>query len=100
MRFVFSRLSPLKCLQILYKGGVGGDLLTLFTSGRVCSLPVGQNIRIWEFFGSDLHLDFCASRSLHLPPTPTASRRAKASEVALSQKVTLQLTPLAVWSSA
>lgn len=38
---------------------VGGDLLTLFTWRRFCSLPVGHNIGILEFFGSDLHLDFC-----------------------------------------
>lgn len=51
---------------------VGGDLLTLFTPRRFCSLPFGQNIRILEFFGSDLHLDFCTSGC----PTPWQPLRA------------------------
>lgn len=54
---------------------VGGDLLTLFTWRRFCSLPVGQNIRILEFFGSDLHLDFC-TRGCPTPWHPLAQPQA------------------------
>lgn len=56
---------------------VGGDLLTLFTWRRFCSLPVGQNIRILEFFGSDLHLDFC-TRGCPTPWQPLAEPQASA----------------------
>lgn len=52
---------------------VEGDLLTLFTRRRFCSLPVGHNTGILEFFGADLHLDFCTRGC----PTPlSASHRA------------------------
>lgn len=47
-------------------------MLTLFTWGKFCSLPEGQQIGIWEFFGSDLHLDLCASGC----PTPPPSLKA------------------------
>lgn len=70
MRFVFSWLSRLKCLQTLSGRVVwGADSLTLFTWGGFRSLLVGQNIRILEFFGSDLHLDFCTRGC----PTPWQS---------------------------
>lgn len=55
---------------------VGGDLLTLFTWRRFCSLPVGQNIRILEFFGSDLHLDFC-TRGCPTPWLPLTEPQAR-----------------------
>lgn len=66
---------------------VEGDLLTLFTQRGFCSLPVGHNSGILEFFGADLHLDFCARGC----PTPlSASRRA----TSLPRRATLQWTPL------
>lgn len=49
------------------EGIVGSDLLTLFTRRRFCSLPFTQNIMILEFFGSDLHLDFCIYSMPHPP---------------------------------
>lgn len=89
MRFVFSWLSQLKRIQIFQKGGggcTGGDSLTLFTWGKFCSLPVGQHIRIQDFFGSDLHLDLCAVLAGAPPPPPCERRPIQSLSLKLFQK--------------
>lgn len=74
MRFLYSHgCFFLNVSRFFTERIVGGDLLTLFTRRRFCSLPVGHNIGILEFFGADLHLDFCTRGC----PTPlSASHRA------------------------
>lgn len=74
MRFLYSHgCFGLNVSRFFTERILGGDLLTLFTRRRFCSLPVGHNIGILEFFGADLHLDLCTRGC----PTPlSASHRA------------------------